>query len=192
MTREDVRAILGETATDEAIDAILNAHSKDIGGFKGQLDRLKATNGELAAANAEYERAKAENMSEQEKWQAALDKANSVQADYAKRVARLSAGQVLAGAGVADESANALLDAFDFSDETQGKTVAEAIAALLKSTVATTEETVRKEILAGTPRPPAGDDPDALPKTFAEFSKLPDSKQIELKRQDPSILSKLA
>lgn len=49
MTREQVRQIIGEGATEEQINAILNANSADIGRARGDTETLRQQNADLTA-----------------------------------------------------------------------------------------------------------------------------------------------
>lgn len=103
MTRDQVRAIIGESATDEQINAILNAHSADIGELQRTIAAHEQTEAELnariitasqtiagletAAGDAEQMRTELEKYRTAEQQRTAAEQAAALEAQTANRFA---------------------------------------------------------------------------------------------------------
>lgn len=186
-TREQVRSILGDAATDEAVSAILNAHSADIGGYKGRVDDLKAqlrdANAELGDARARLDEASKANMTAEEQLQTALAEADKVRAEFMRKTARLDAEQVFVEAGLSKDDYADVLDGIVTEDAKATVKVARSMAKLVASRVQATEEATRREVLGTTPRPD-GNDGDK-PVTKADFDAMTFSEQMAFKAENP-------
>lgn len=173
MKREDLKKLLGDSATDETVDKIMTLHGSDLESHKGKLttaqaeaDALKT---QLAEANTTIEGFKKLDV---DAIRAAADewktKAEQAQADSAKQVAQLKYDHALDGALSAAKVKNpkalkALLnnDALKFNEadgsiiglDDQLKKVKETDAYLF------TDETPQPQITTGGTNRPINSDP---------------------------------
>lgn len=187
MTRAQVRQILGDSATDEMVKAIMDAHSADIGGFKGQIDGLKEqlaeANDTLASTKQQLDDANKASMTAEEQLQAALDEANKVRGDFMRKSARLDAEQVFVEAGLSKGEYADVLDSIVTEDAKATVKTAKAMARLVAAQVEATEENVRKQVLGDTPKPD-GNDGDK-PVTKEKFDAMTYSEQMAFKAENP-------
>jgi hypothetical protein len=103
MKREDLKKLLGDSATDEAIDKIMSLHGADVESHKGKLTtaqtEIDGLKGQLTEASAAIEGFKKLNP---EQLQAAADdwkaKAEQAQTDAAAQVATLKFDHALESA----------------------------------------------------------------------------------------------
>lgn len=190
MKREKLRELLGEAATDEVIDAIMAANGKDVNAANASAESMKA---QLEAANAKVgeltEQANGK-LSEEEKWQKALEKANAERDAAIRSLNEQSAIAVLAAAGLTEEDYKPFLGSIVTGDQATTTANAKSIADLVSAKVAAAREQAGKDDLAGM-QPPAGGKPAGSVTTKDEFLALPYEQQLSLKQSNPDILNEL-
>ena len=130
--RERLRQILGDQVSDEALGDILKAHSQSVSQDKGSITRMQQQLDAYAAKEAEWEQQRQAGLSDQERLQEALARAEATQAEYARKSARLDAELVLVKAGMTADQYGPLLDSLVSEDS--GKTVERANALVAHAT----------------------------------------------------------
>lgn len=192
MHRDKLRELLGEAATDEVINAIMDANGKDINAAKSGKDDLKAQLAEAQSKVDELTKASEANLSDAEKWQKAIDDANK-RADKALHdLSEQSAVAVFAAAGIGEDEYKAFMPSIVSNDRKATVAAAKAISDMVSAKVAAASEAAEKKSLGGM-KPPAGGDPsDGTVATKKEFMALPYARQVELRTQNPEILNQLS
>lgn len=183
--RERLRQILGDGIGDDAIGAILKAHSQSVSQDKGSIDRMQQQLDAYAAKEAEWERQRQAGLSDQERLQEALDAAQRAQADYARKSARLDAEQAFVKAGMTADQYGPILDSIVSEDAKATVANAEAIVALVAARSKAAGEQAVADMLQRTPQPQAGADPDPKARTKAEFDAMTYSEQVAFKAENP-------
>lgn len=192
MHRDKLRELLGEAATDEVVNAIMDANGKDINAAKSGKDDLRAQLAEAQSKVDELTKASEANLSDAEKWQKAIDDANK-RADKALHdLSEQSAVAVFAAAGISEDDYKAFMPSIVSNDRKATVAAAKAISDMVSAKVAAASEAAEKKSLGGM-KPPAGGDPsNGTVSTKKEFMSLPYAKQVELRAQNPEILSQLS
>lgn len=192
MHRDKLRELLGEAATDEVVNAIMDANGKDINAAKSGKDDLRAQLAEAQSKVDELTKASEANLSDAEKWQKAIDDANK-RADKALHdLSEQSAAAVFAAAGISEDDYKAFMPSIVSNDRKATVAAAKAISDMVSAKVAAASEAAEKKSLGGM-KPPAGGDPsNGTVSTKKEFMSLPYAKQVELRAQNPEILSQLS
>lgn len=192
MHRDKLRELLGEAATDEVVNAIMDANGKDINAAKSGKDDLRAQLAEAQSKVDELTKASEANLSDAEKWQKAIDDANK-RADKALHdLSEQSAVAVFAAAGISEDDYKAFMPSIVSNDRKATVAAAKAISDMVSAKVAAASEAAEKKSLGGM-KPPAGGDPsNGTVSTKKEFMSLPYARQVELRAQNPEILSQLS
>lgn len=192
MHRDKLRELLGEAATDDIVNAIMDANGKDINAAKSGKDDLRAQLEEAQSKVDELTKASEANLSDAEKWQKSIDEANK-RADKALHdLSEQSAVAVFAAAGIGEEDYKAFMPSIVSNDRKATVAAAKAIADMVSAKVTAASEAAEKKALGGM-KPPAGGDPSTgSPSTKKEFFSLPYARQVELRSQNPEILNQLS
>ncbi|SDR69505.1 hypothetical protein [Parafannyhessea umbonata] len=192
MHRDKLRELLGEAATDEVVNAIMDANGKDINAAKSGKDDLKAQLAEAQSKVDELTKASEANLSDAEKWQKAIDDANK-RADKALHdLSEQSAVAVFAAAGISEDDYKAFMPSIVSNDRKATVAAAKAISDMVSAKVAAASEAAEKKSLGGMKPPAGGDASNGTVSTKKEFMSLPYAKQVELRAQNPEILSQLS
>lgn len=166
MTREEVKEILGEDATDVQITNFLNFHHSQektkndeinnlqskINGYK-DYDSIKKQLDDLKKANMSNEELLVEKQKELD---TALASAKEAELSFQKKQNSLEAKSILIAAGITDEEQlKGLLSSI--STDNKDMTIASAnnIANLVKATKDSTEKLVKESLMNGEPDPSA-------------------------------------
>lgn len=183
--RERLRQILGDTVSDDALGDILKAHSQSVSQDKGSITRMQQQLDAYAAKEAEWEQQRQAGLSDQERLQEALARAEATQAEYARKSARLDAEQVLVKAGMTADQYGPLLDSLVSEDS--GKTVerANALVALVAAQSKAASDAAVRGMLASTPTPSAGTGNDGGVVTKERFDAMTYSEQVAFKAENP-------
>ena len=195
MTRDEVKKILGEDATDVQITNFLNYHhsyektkNDEISGYKatisehGDYDTIKKELDDLKKANMSNEELL---VAKQKELDEALSKAKEQELKLLKKQNSLEAKSILIEAGITDEEQlKGILNSI--STDNKDNTIASAnnIANLIKSTKDSTEKSVKEQLMQGEPNPNSekGKKADAdTTMTLDKFNKLSYSEQKEWK-----------
>lgn len=187
----DLKALLGdaykEGMTIEEIEAALadkNLVDPDTLPKSVPKDVFDKTASELAKAKKELKALQEQSMTAEEKLQAELEKAASVQSTYARELAKLRAKEVFVEAGLTEKDYSPILDAIIAEDEEITKGRAKALVGLIASQKAALEKALKAEFLKGTPQPPAGQGGTVVTKEV--FDKMSTLEQIKFKNENPN------
>lgn len=179
MTREQVKAIFPD-ATDEHIDAFLNANGADINKAKKSAADNNAEFERLKAIEKEYEKLKGSTLTEQEKLQKQLEAAEKAEKLFKRQTNKVSAEKLFVAAGLKDDEYSELLEYIVTEDTDQTTKTAMSFVGILKAQKAATEKAVKEQLMRDNPRPPSGD----LPAPKGERAKLIDQYNEAEKRGD--------
>lgn len=192
MKREVLKELLGENATDEIIDAIMAANGKDVNNAKAGAEDLRSKLAEATSRLTELEDAANANLSDKEKQDKALEEALNAAERATHDLNEMCAVAEFAKAGLTEEEYKPFLASVVGSDRKQTVAAAQAITNVINLKAAAAKEAAEKAALANMGAPAAGEQTSSIPTTKAEFAKLGYAKQMELKTQNPNILSELS
>lgn len=164
MTREEVKKILGEDATDVQITNFLNYHhsyektkNDEINGYKTQInehsdyDTIKKELDDLKKASMTNEELLVEKQKELD---TALANAKQAEVNFQKKQNSLEAKSILMAAGITDEEQlKGLLSSISTDNKDVTIASANSIANLVKSTKDSTEKSVKEQLMNGEPNP---------------------------------------
>lgn len=192
MKRDELKAILGEGATDEIVNAIMAEYGKGVNAANAANTDLQSQLADANAKIAEYETAANANLSNEEKWAKELKAANEAAAKSAHDLNEMCAIAEFNKAGLTEDEYTPFLAAVVGADRDTTVNAAKAIADTITTRAAKAKEEAEKAALENM-TPPAGGNPagDGLPKTKKEFMALSYSEQLKLKADNPQILSEL-
>lgn len=190
MKRDWLKQQLGEAATDELVDAIMAANGRDVNAANAKGEALRSQLEEANAKVGELTEQASGKLSEAEKWQRELEKANKRADEAVRELNETSAVAVFAKAGLTEEEYSPLLGSVVSGDRDRTVASAQAIADLVSGKVAAAREQAGKDAL-GKMAPPAGGEPSASVTTVGEFLALPYDQQLSLKRANPGIIQQL-
>ena len=190
MQRDKLKELLGEAATDELVDAIMAANGRDVNAAKSGSEALRKQLEEANAKVGELTEAANAKLTDEEKWQRELEKANAARDAAIRSLNEQSAVAVFAGAGLAEDDYKPFLGSIVTADQATTTANAKAIADLVTAKVAAAKEQAGKEALGGM-KGPAGGDPSNGTMTKADFDKLGFSKQLELKSTNPELFKQM-
>ena len=195
MSRDEVKKILGEDATDVQINNFLNYYhsyektkTDEINGYKSTInehsdyDNIKKELDDLKKANMTKEEL---IVAKQEELDKALASAKEAEVKFQKKQNALEAKSILIEAGITDEEQlKGLLSSI--STDNKDATIASAnnIANLIKATKDSTEKSVKEKLMNGEPNPSdnngkKSDDNQSM--TLEEWNKLGYEAQKEWK-----------
>lgn len=189
MKRDQLKALLGDAATDEVIDAIMSANGKDVNAAKSSVSDLKAQLDAANEANEQLRAAADANKTDEQRWQDAIDAANKTAAKAVHALNEQSAISVFAKAGISEEEYKPLLGSIVGDDRKATVAAAEAIASIVSSKVDAAVADAQKKALGGMSGPEGGD--AGAIKTKADFRKMSDTEQIAWKQQNPEAWKQL-
>lgn len=166
MTREEVKKILGEDATDVQITNFLNYHhsfektkNDEINGYKNTInehsdyDNIKKELDDLKKANMTNEELLVEKQKELDN---ALAKAKEEETKFQKKQNSLEAKSILMDAGITDEKElSGILNSISSDNKDATILNANNIANSIKSIKEATEKTVKEKLMNGEPNPSA-------------------------------------
>lgn len=189
MERDDVLGVFPE-ATREQVNALLNLRGREVNESKSVIEDLRT---QLAAANSrieEFDKAKQEQMTREEKLDALIKEAEQQKRDNAIERNRLKAEAVLSGIGITGDAASAQLDILVSEDMDATIARATALADLIAAQREETKSATEKSLLANMGHPEgAGAKGDV---TKDEFAKMTYMQKLELKQNDPDLFKKLS
>lgn len=154
MTREQVKKLFPE-ATEEQINAILDANSADIGKAKKggisdeELQKLK----DKAKLHDDYEETQ---KTSEEKLTKALKEAEDLKLSNLKLLNKTKAAGVFVAAGMTEEEYSTFIDGIVSDNEETTLALANSLVSTLNAKVEAKEKSVKAELLKSTPTPPAG------------------------------------
>ncbi len=159
----DLKTLLGESykedMTLEDIDALLK--DRELVDPKTLPKSVKKevfdkTASELATMKKKVRELEQAAMTDEEKVRAELDKATELQNQFQKELAKIRAKEIFVEAGLKAEDYSLIMDSVVTEDEETTQTRAQAMVKLINAQKKAVEESVKAELLKGTPKPPAG------------------------------------
>lgn len=190
MQRDKLKELLGEAATDELVDAIMAANGKDVNAAKSGSEALRRQLEEATSKVSELTEAANAKLTDEEKLQRELEKANAARDAAIRSLNEQSAVAVFAGAGIGEEDYKPFLGSIVTTDQATTTANAKAIAGLVTAKVTAAREQAGKDALGGM-KPPAPGNPSGGAMTKTEFDKLSFEKQLELKNTSPELFKQM-
>lgn len=169
MTVEEINAVL---ANREFVDPTTLPKSVD----KSTFDK---TASELAKVKKERDELKQNNMTSEEKVNAAIAAADARANEYAVKLNRLEVERLFMADGLVEDDYAAVIDDIVSEDTEKTMKLAKNMLAVVKAQKSAAEKAVRAELLKKTPKPPAGNDGKPEGMTLAEFRKLSPTERHE-------------
>lgn len=193
MTREEVKQMLGENATEEQITNILNGLHNKTNALKKELEDERAKQSRYSDYDdikKQLEDINRANMSEQEKMKADKEEIakNLRESKLIKNKAKVL--EVLAGRDIDDE----IIDSIVGEDETISLAKATKLAAKLDSLIADTKKKTEEELANLNVKPNLSNaDPNAQDgaMTWEKFSKLSQEEQNKFADENPEEFANL-
>lgn len=189
MTREQVKNIFPD-ATDEQIDAILNANGADISKAKKGIEKLQEEIERLKPFEAELEQLKNASLTEQEKLQKQLEKAAEAEKNFRKLTNRVTAEKIFVSAGLTEADYSELLESIVSDDAELTTKTANSFVNLLKAQKEATEKAIKEELMRNNPKPPAGTAGGTGEITKEQFDAMNYSERLKLFNEQPEIYKK--
>ena len=194
MTRDEVIKILGENATDEQINGILDKfHEKDNDAranatalAKAQADLAK-TKADLNTAQSQLDQINKNNMTEQEKMEALKKEAEKYVSDSKKVYAKAKATEILASVGITDEK---LINSLVSDDVDLTTTNANIYVENIKSIKDSVEKQTREQ-LANVDLKPNASNSSNEGMTWEKFTSLSEDEQSRFEQEHPEEFAKL-
>lgn len=148
------------------------------------------TASELAKVKKELRALKEQTMSDEEKIQEELKKAQEAQTTYARELSKLRAKEIFVEAGLTETEYSSILDTVISDDEEVTKTRAKTMIELIANQKKLAEEKLKKELLKNTPSPRKGEGSSTISKE--DFQKMGWRERVELKQQNPELFRELS
>lgn len=192
MTRDDIKKILGEGATEEQITNTLNALHNQTNALKQELESVKATQSKYSdydEIKKQLEDINKANMSEQEKMKADREEIakNLRESKLIKNKAKVM--EVLAGRDIDEE----LIDSIVGEDENISVAKAQKLANKLDNLIADTKKKTEEELanLNVKPNLPNTDPNNDGVMNWEKFSKMSIEEQNKFAEENPEDFANL-
>jgi hypothetical protein len=199
MTREEAKQMLGESATDEQVSALLNKFHKEqtalqeeITGLKTQVTSLTTDNTNLKASKKELDELKKANMSEKE----LLEAEKKLLAEERRKTAlernTAKAKTILAGIGMDDASLDAMIKTFVNEDEATTVASATLFANSFKGVQENTAKKTKEDLASVNIKPtPTNIPQNSTTMTREKFFSLSQAEQNKFIEEHPDEFYKL-
>lgn len=150
MTRNDVKELLISAGvaepTDDAITNFLNKHNADVQKEKDLANKYKSDATKVAELQAQLDALNSQNLSDIERAQQEMEKANGRVADLEKQIKDMQIKKALAEKGIVGEDAEKLFGA-------DGSLDIEFLGQIISDRVTQAKAQAEKDLLNGTPNP---------------------------------------
>lgn len=199
MTREEAKKIIGEGATDEQINALLNtfhAEQKNLANqitdLKGQVSNLETEKTELLGYKTKLAEIEKSKLSEQEKLALAeKELAEAKKATVMERNA-IKAKSILVGAGIGDAEADELVASIVKEDTDATVNSANLFVTQFNSIKENTAKQTKEELMKLNLKPnPTNIPPNSDAMTWEKFSKMTPAEQSKFAEEHPEEFAKL-
>lgn len=191
MTRDNVKEILGEGATDEQISSILNAFHSDLDAKEKEISSLNSklkSQSDYDTIKSELEQIHKDNMSEQEKLEEQKKEIEKNLRESKIIVNTAKAKEILAGLPLTDEIINSLVR----DDEEATITNATNLKTQLESLKSETDKKVREELANADLKPNISNVPqDGGAMTWEKFESLSLEEQNKFAEENPDEFNNL-
>lgn len=199
MTREEAKAMLGETATEEQITALLNKFHIEQDDLRKQVETLEnkvstteKANTELLGYKKKVEEIEKANMSEQEKLKLEKEELEKAKVETKKLTNSIKAKEILLDAGIEKETVDDLVASIVKDDEVSTIKSAELLASQFKTVKEKTEKQTKEELMNMDLTPNASNKQLKTDiKNWEDFEKLSLKEQNEFIKENPEIFEKL-
>ena len=197
MKREDVRKVLGEDATDEQVQAMMDLYQADINPLKEELKEAKSKATDLEGSNADLAaqlQAKADEaaqaaMTAEEQLAAAQAKAEQMQRDLAIKTNTLDAKAKFVDAGFSEEDYSEVLSKIVSDDAKATSALADSVIALVNARSESAVSAAKTELLGNTPEP-QGASATSGAMTQEQFDNLSYSERVAMFESAPETYEK--
>ena len=152
MTRDELRAIMPDI-TEEQISAILSKHHDEVSAkAKAAEDKFSA----FREKAEKYDKEQADKLSEQEKLQKELEKAQKLVAENSRLLNRTKVTAKFVEAGIKEESYSSLIDDIVSDDESKSLQFADNLIKAFSANAAAAVEAAKQEAMQTPPPAPGG------------------------------------
>ena len=152
MTRDELRAIMPDI-TEEQISAFLSKHHDEVSAkAKAAEDKYSA----FREKAEKYDKEQADKLSEQEKLQKELEKAQKLVAENSRLLNRTKVTAKFVEAGIKEESYSSLIDDIVSDDESKSLQFAENLIKAFSANAAAAAEAAKQEAMQTPPPAPGG------------------------------------
>ena len=193
----DIQSLLGddyrEGMTVEEINSVLaDRQFVDPATLPKSVEKhiFDKTASELAKVKKELGELKNNNLSGEEKVNAAIAAADARANEYAMKLNRLEVEKLFIAEGLGETEYANLLDDIVSEDADKSMKLAESLLAVVKSQKTAAEKAVRSELLKKTPKPPAAE-PSNEGMTKEKFRKLSPKERLDFSVNNPEEYKKL-
>lgn len=193
----DIQTLLGEEyregMTIEEINAVLaNRQFVDPATLPKSVEKtvFDKTASELAKVKKELNDLKTTQMTDDEKVNAAIAKADSREKEFTAKLNRLDVEKLFVAEGLTEADYAELIDDIVSEDADKTMKLAKNVLAMVKSQKSAAEKALKAELLKKTPKPPAGEGDDK-PITLADFRKLSPQERYDFSVKNPEEYKKL-
>lgn len=152
MTRDELRAIMPDI-TEEQISAILSKHHDEVSAKAKAAEDKYSSFREKAE---KYDKEQADKLSEQEKLQKELEKAQKLVAENSRLLNRTKVTAKFVEAGIKEESYSSLIDDIVSDDESKSLQFAENLIKAFSANAAAAAEAAKQEAMQTPPPAPGG------------------------------------
>lgn len=193
----DIQSLLGEEyregmTVEEINTALANRQFVDPETLPKSVEKhiFDKTASELAKVKKELGELKNNNLTGEEKVNAAIAAADARANEYTVKLNRLEVEKLFVADGLTEADYADLID--DIVSEDTDKTIklAKNLLAVVKSQKSAAEKSIRAELLKKTPKPPAGDN-DGEVMTMEKFRKLSPKERFDFSVNNPEEYKKL-
>lgn len=152
MTRDELRAIMPDI-TEEQISAFLSKHHDEVSAkAKAAEDKFSA----FREKAEKYDKEQADKLSEQEKLQKELEKAQKLVAENSRLLNRTKVTAKFVEAGIKEESYSSLIDDIVSDDESKSLQFADNLIKAFSANAAAAAEAAKQEAMQTPPPAPGG------------------------------------
>lgn len=193
----DIQSLLGDEYRDgmsiEEINAVLaNRQFVDPTTLPKSVEKhiFDKTASELAKVKKELGELKNDNLTGEEKVNAAIAAADARANEYSMKLNRLEVEKLFMADGLTEADYADLIEDIVSEDKDKTLKLANGLLAVVKSQKSAAEKSIRAELLKKTPKPPAGD-PSNDGMTMEKFRKLSPKERYDFSVSNPEEYQKL-
>jgi hypothetical protein len=193
----DIQSLLGEDyregMTVEEINSVLaNKQFVDPTTLPKSVEKtvFDKTASELAKVKKELGELKNNNLTGEEKVNAAIAEANARANEFSMKMNRLDVEKLFIADGLAETDYADLLDDIVSEDKEKTMKLATSLLSVVKSQKSAAEKALRAELLKKTPKPPAGEQGGEV-MTIEKFRKLSSQERYDFSVKHPEEYNKL-
>ena len=193
----DIQSLLGEEYRDgmtiEDINAVLaNRQFVDPTTLPKSVEKsiFDKTASELAKVKKELGELKNNNLTGEEKVNAAIAAADARANEYSVKLNRLEIEKLFLADGLEETDYADLIEDIVSEDTEKTMKLAKGMLAVIKNQKTAAEKAIRAELLKKTPKPPAGD-PANVGMTMEKFRKLSPKERLDFSINNPEEYKKL-